>query len=971
MFVSQLISGKDIIIEDLDRFECPEIFQKLREINFLLRQSEVLKQQKRRVRFIYAVKDDLFKDTERTKFFDYIASVIPVVNPKNSCEKLTHELEERGYSINKGILKDLSEFVDDMRMLKNVVNEFQQYVERLDGSSFLNKEKLLAMIIYKNHHPDDFGKLHYKDGAVYGFISKKGEWVKIVVDKVIVPRLESLGKRREELEASHVFTMKQWRRLYMTCYREHLSPSLATIVVQGKERTITEIADSEKLFEELIKQNKVLYTYRERYGSNSSNEKDLPFSLVEKEVDERMSYYEHKKKNDVQLEEIDNEIIMVREEERRLKNFKIVKLLTNFPEIKESAAFKTLSLSPLMIHFLQRGYIDETYYDYITLFDGTELSLNDRTLLALIKQNTAQDYYDSSIDDVETLINEIPIWGYEYRSVLNFQIADYLESHPIQCKDALASFEDHFLGAPMPPLDFLALYYKRGGNCAQTLWRKFVNSESSWLRIHGYEKKEFIDTLTEAWLKFCKISDINEPVRAWLNTNLGFCIERIGVLGVDHLKDIIQECKFVDISPLNQTERRSHGSDIMDLAQFILSNKLFELTNNNISVACAVSCDQLERPISIDEMTMSTILSSNNTGLKEYVEDNIRDVFTQCISRTKCQENEDGLIYILNQEELNEQEKIDYLRRQTQAKVFDIRDVNDPYKPLAIRSGVLYPMWGNVLDYYAADQMTISKDLEDFINDNVDPLSKDEYPIDGGATFASDLIFGAYLNITVYEMLLPCLIRHVRTTDESKLSIEIGKERIELLVNGNHLSNSIDTAKVVAQFGAVVYARYLSYHISSLLDDYNDYEVDTRTLSLLIGKESLLTIGRRWTLANKVTVDLVRQDRLLADSLISVMLKRKKELSWGIVNAALENASPTNNKLHFQVWLLKMHYANADKVVSIIETMTPPYCDIVDDSKRPLVPMEFQECLDLLKPLGLFSSYKEEKKGLRVFHSSK
>ena len=149
-----------VIIEDLDRFECPEIFQKLREINFLLRQSEVLKQQKRRVRFIYAVKDDLFKDTERTKFFDYIASVIPVVNPKNSCEKLTHELEERGYSINKGILKDLSEFVDDMRMLKNVVNEFQQYVERLDGSSFLNKEKLLAMIIYKNHHPDDFGKLH-------------------------------------------------------------------------------------------------------------------------------------------------------------------------------------------------------------------------------------------------------------------------------------------------------------------------------------------------------------------------------------------------------------------------------------------------------------------------------------------------------------------------------------------------------------------------------------------------------------------------------------------------------------------------------------------------------------------------------------------------------------------------------------------------------------------------------------------
>ena len=47
-----------VIIEDLDRFRCPEIFQKLREINFLLRQSEVLKKQHRTVKFIYAIKDD-------------------------------------------------------------------------------------------------------------------------------------------------------------------------------------------------------------------------------------------------------------------------------------------------------------------------------------------------------------------------------------------------------------------------------------------------------------------------------------------------------------------------------------------------------------------------------------------------------------------------------------------------------------------------------------------------------------------------------------------------------------------------------------------------------------------------------------------------------------------------------------------------------------------------------------------------
>lgn len=264
-------TGYDVvIIEDLDRFGCPEIFQKLREINFLLQQSEVLNDQSRKIKFIYAVKDDLFKDAERTKFFDYIVTVIPVVNPKNSCEKLTQELSERGYSIERDALLDLSEFVDDMRMLKNVVNEFQQYMDRLAQSSTPNKEKLLAMIIYKNHHPDDFDKLHYKDGAVYEFISKKPEWVKIAIEKVIEPKLQLWEKKKEELNEAQKFTLKQWRMLYMARYREHLSTTLTSINVQGQGSPITAIADSEDLFEDLIKQKRITFQYR-NYNNNYSD----------------------------------------------------------------------------------------------------------------------------------------------------------------------------------------------------------------------------------------------------------------------------------------------------------------------------------------------------------------------------------------------------------------------------------------------------------------------------------------------------------------------------------------------------------------------------------------------------------------------------------------------------------------------------------------------------------------------------
>ncbi len=965
-------TGYDVvIIEDLDRFGCPEIFQKLREINFLLQQSEVLNDQSRKIKFIYAVKDDLFKDAERTKFFDYIVTVIPVVNPKNSCEKLTQELSERGYSIERDALLDLSEFVDDMRMLKNVVNEFQQYMDRLAQSSTPNKEKLLAMIIYKNHHPDDFDKLHYKDGAVYEFISKKPEWVKIAIEKVIEPKLQLWEKKKEELNEAQKFTLKQWRMLYMARYREHLSTTLTSINVQGQGRPITAIADSEDLFEDLIKQKRITFQYR-NYNNNYSDTTDNPFGTVEKEVDEKIGYFERKKILNRPSGEIDNEILMVREEEKRLKNFKLAKLLVQFPEIKENEEFKKIPLSPLMIHFLQRGYIDETYYDYMTVFDGTVLSLNDRDLLSRIKQNSPQVSYEEPIDDVEAFVNEIPRFVYEYKSILNYRIADFLEEHPVIWKPALDLFESHFVDATMPPLDFLAQYYKEGHSGADKLWRKYVKSNSSWLRIQTYDKKEYWDILVEAWLKYCEPSNIDNTVLDWLNTNLGFCIERLKAIGVQHLKDIIADCLFVDVSSMGPIGDQYQGEDVMDVADYILENKLFELTDNNIFVACEVSGNPFNKSLRNDTVTMSDILSSNNNGFKEYVEENIRNVFIGYVSKCRGQEEETGLIYILNHEKLEEQEKIDYLRLQTHNKVLDITDINDSFKPLAVRGEVLFASWENVLAYYAYDQEIISEDLERFINDNVDLLLKKEYPTEDRTSFAGDIVYGGpYLKLSVYEKLLPIIIAHVNRDDESKLSKDTGIEHIKLLVNGNYLSEKPETASIVSLFGATIFAKYLSYHISGYITNYEDYGVDTKTLSILLDKDSSLTNGQRWNLVKKISGEVVSKDTELANVIMSIMLRRKEELSWPVVEATLRKANNKSNKMQFQERLLGKHYADPEKVVTIISTMASPYNEIVDDSKRPVVPKDFKKYLDLIKPLGLYTSYKEEKSGYRVYHSTK
>ena len=156
----------------MDRFGTSNIFLKLRELNQLFNESKIVG---RHITFVYAIKDDVFKDEERTKFFDYITTVIPVINPSNSKDKLKELLISKGFEVNEIPDDDLSEmafFIQDMRILINIVNEYKQYREKLctDKTRKLNLTKLLAMIVYKNYYPQDFAQLHRREGKVYSCI---------------------------------------------------------------------------------------------------------------------------------------------------------------------------------------------------------------------------------------------------------------------------------------------------------------------------------------------------------------------------------------------------------------------------------------------------------------------------------------------------------------------------------------------------------------------------------------------------------------------------------------------------------------------------------------------------------------------------------------------------------------------------------------------------------------------------------
>jgi hypothetical protein len=199
-----------VVIEDLDRFDIQDIFFRLREINFTIRQSPQIK---RSVHFIYAIRDEIFTVTDKTKFFDLIIPIIPVVNSENSLEKLSELMRTRkvgdislGARLDPTVVETVCYYIDEMRLIKNIVNEYDIYSSLLakDGLE-LDPNKLFAIVVIRNLHPDAYTDLIKRRGTIHKVLTGFAEWSKREVQRLqerVDELRERLAQRKNEIVTS-------------------------------------------------------------------------------------------------------------------------------------------------------------------------------------------------------------------------------------------------------------------------------------------------------------------------------------------------------------------------------------------------------------------------------------------------------------------------------------------------------------------------------------------------------------------------------------------------------------------------------------------------------------------------------------------------------------------------------------------------------------------------------------------------
>lgn len=938
-----------VIIEDLDRFESTAIFLKLRELNLLLNESKVVG---RKIFFIYAVRDDLFVDADRVKCFDYITTVIPIINRSNAKDKLKAELVKRGVTeIKDKYLRELGFFLYDMRLLKNIANEYVQYRGKLEKG--ISPEKLLAMVIYKNFYPQDFALLHDCKGIVYQMINLR--------DSFIANKLEQLEKEIAEKQVQHEKHLKEkhlkeseLRQIYLDAYRERLGNTMISLKVGKDFHSIKEIATNEDLFEELIKISNVTYTFIPNNGYYSGRQQTstqtslIPFSQIETDVDSYTPYHERLKALRASFEEFDEANTIERQKDI-IRSQSISQIMSEV-DYSSNPDYKALNVPSLIEYLVVKGYIDENYYDYISYFYDNFIDAHDWDFILALKLFKEQPYV-FHVNNVEACLTEIPNAVYQKKAILNIDIVDYLALHQSERnekKKLLAVLRTIVEGKHY---DFLAAYYQKG-RCQEIVFSLlFFQHRDLWTSFEDYsdEKDRFV--LMLIWFKYAEMELSCDDSWKWLSKHYRFITESL--LDVDSK----QWCMLINKHSYHFEQLNTDKKDILEE---VANRNAYVLNKNNVEVL--ISC-LLDR--NCDSASYSLVLDTKNNTFIECVNNELAYCLHDVFSLPECKkESVEAIIKILESEGLTESEKITYLSNQQNTLNLDLIDGNE-IKMLAFKCDVIRPSWQNVINYMNnVSEKKTDEILTSFVERHVDifassTISK-EIDEDEGMLF-NQFVETDALSFDVYKKVLEQFTGWrfnggAPSIEERKMVLLIEKGMVPFTTK--------NTESLLQSYSAETVVKYCIKNKREYLKNVESIEYTTEIAYGLMKSE--LSDREKATIIPNIDKEILSIE--LANEIINVLTIVEVYIDEGFLLKVMELSTLTDKKIKVLNYTLNKNSFDENTITSLLKTLPPPYKTITEKGRKPELPNNEQvkQLLRVLKLQCYISSYSEHKNGIRV-----
>jgi hypothetical protein len=847
-----------VIIEDLDRFETHSIFLKLRELNHLLNNSNAIRRDIGKIVFIYAIKDDMFKDTSRTKFFDYISTVIPIINPSNSRDQLLNALKDIGVNdISDDVCMDLGIFIDDMRILKNIVNEYSQYRKRLQDN--LSPKKMLGMILYKNYHPDDFSNLHKQDGIVYKIISNRTKYH----NNSITEKDKEITSLKDELKQIQDFysnqKAKELRALYVMQYIKE-NNRIQCFREGNNNFTPNQIIDSAELFQKLENNAFQLFYHSDNYGTYRSLGLDIKFQDIEKKVDPKNSYRERLNLYPKRIDEINSTIEKLQQEQLELRTLSLSQILKKYSAFD---FYKDTGENRLIAFLIRAGYIDENYYDYISYFYPGVMTPSDRDFILDLKIGIKKDY-NYVIYKPKAVVNDIHESLFSKQEILNIYILDFIVEYKSEYALHYATLKNNI--KKHNALDFISTYYNGGKqqelffNDIFTIWSDFFGKS-----VLKAKSQDIADLNFEILLRYfpkSKLKDYqNEQFKKYLSDKFEFINRKLDVILFDNIKFLTES---LDISYNNLNTGKALSKNLLEL---IISGNHYTLESGNIQ--CILDSIMVNQGYKYTAASYSAILESQNNSLIKNINENISDCVDYIFPESSIEENENAIILILNNEEIDDDFKIEYLSRQNNK--INLSEIDEKFWNIALTANIIKPIWQNIEKYISIESnKELNSNIIDFISKNSSELSQQK--VKGIISESTDsslfvkLIGGNKLSFDSYKKVSKSFNRVFSGIDLSSLL----PERLEFLIDNFLIKLNDYNFKMIQDNFPNLLSKLLLFNKSEYLPNINTYLVNANTTTSILKSEKL-SLSEKVTVIESLPSSIFDNDSTLANLICTLL----------------------------------------------------------------------------------------------------
>ena len=825
-----------VVIEDLDRLCNPEnLFLKIRELNIMFNEAYAFCSEGKPIKFIYAVRDDLFKSDIRVKFFDYIVPVVPIIDSHNAADYILEKRPDlfEGKESFKQDIPEIVHYINEKRVLQNVLNEYELYHKTiLTRQDNLSESKLLAMMVYKNMWPDNYSMLHSRSSI----LNKLFDDPKPVVEELFgdeVVKQANLEKELRSLE-EEAKTIRRDFVGYLAAYH-----NVDSLISDSFSYTLDDLIENDYCFVKLQNDKFEEYVYVDRLNKETgARNVDFTFEDIEDAIDQDGSKIERLgqlrdslRRKEAEKGNIDKELA-----HKMASSYKEILIDVDGDDalqVVEQHAGKDAKkeLSEFILSMLRKGYIAEDYHKYISFYYEGAISSKDSSFINAVLQGRSLDY-DYKLDNPQEVRKQLEKEdNYSGNSILNYSFIEYL----MEKKDP---FLENITKVARRNWGFINGYDIFKDNNADFLKNHVFNGWNSCLRdLFSGDKKSLADNL-QVFFHYCPD---NVDMDGNLKNSLSSLYEVVAN-GITSISAPLVASWMSSKGIVFKTIRTPISEYEKPLFEEVLKEGLFEITKNNLSVIFGKI---------FEEAAYTTICNCGNDELISYLESHI-DLTVHSFPDSSINEVEEHLKELLNKEQIEIEWKESYLRKQ-QCIMHDLKDLSKDAAELLFKVGKIEVSWKNI---YTAVEMKIQDALRGFIASNVSELSSLKCELDVNLALAIEkTLFSSndYLSLDSFGSLAPCFSVQINPDllsglDNDRMLLMVKYDLVMFIESGLELLASYNIP-VIGQYVVDHFEQYKEYY-----DTHNDFCDNAFGLYLL--KSSMTKAQKQYYLDKMAPTEL-------------------------------------------------------------------------------------------------------------------